>query len=186
MTRPIPMLDDIELTAVHRAHHVTAQRFASMPVIGLEGDAQQRLSRASHEIELSGTIVGEGAKDALSKLQKKAATGEEVTFTADITSALELEKVVVAQAEFVEEAAVPDRYAYRLFLRESPPLPPPAELAPFGGLDGVDLGFDTDILGDIASVADQVQNAVEQVAGAVSTLTQLASLGDLANRKSVV
>jgi hypothetical protein len=173
------MVDDLSLDAVSWAHHASAQRLASVPVLGLDGDVQQRLGRASHEIELAGVISGDSAKDDLEKLQKKCAAGDEVPFTADITTALEIKKVVIVRAEFEEAAGVPGIYHYRLLLRESPPLPPPAELAPFGGLGGFDLGFDTDVLGDIAGLADQVQGAVEAVSGALSDLQKLASLGDL-------
>ncbi len=179
MTRPIPMLDDVSLDAVSRAYHAAHQRIASVPVVGLAGDVQQRLGRASHVIELDGVLLGENARENLEKLQGKAAAGEEVTFTADITSALELQKVVIVSAEIEELAGLPGLYRYRLVLRESPPLPPPAELAAFGGLDGVDVGFDTGVLDDVSALADDVQGAVEQVTGALADLEKLASLADL-------
>jgi hypothetical protein len=179
MSRPIPMIDDLALDAVTRAEQVATQRLAGFPVVGLDGDVQQRLGRGSHQIHLAGVLVGEGAKDALGELQKKAIAGQEASFTADITTALEIQKVVVVEAAFEEEAARPDHYRYRITLRESPPLPPPAELEPFGGLDGVDLGFDTAVLGDVAGLADDVQSAVEAAGDAVKDLQALASLGDL-------
>lgn len=180
MSRPIPMIDDVSLDAVTWARHAVRQRVVSLPVTGLQGDVQQRLGRGSHEIELCGVLVGEGAKDALSGLQKKAASGEEVTFTADITTALELSKVVVVHAEFVETAGRPNHFDYHLVLRESPPLPEPAEVEPFGGLDGLDTGFDTSVLGDVAALADEVQGAVEMATDAIAAIEQLASLSDLA------
>lgn len=184
MTRAVPMLDDIALENVFSARHSTRQRVASIPVAGLAGDVQQALGRASHEIELTGLVVGAEARSALEALQKKAAAGEEASFTADITTALELEKVVVLEAHFAEHAARPNCFEYRLLLRESPPLPPPAELSSFGGLDGLDVGFDPgalgDVLSDVAAAADQIQDAVEAVADAVQKLEALASLADFA------
>jgi hypothetical protein len=173
------MIDDLALDYVTQARQRTAHRSLSLPIPGLAGDVQQVIGRASHEIEIAGVIAGTDAADKLSSLQGKVKTGEEVTFTADITSALELENVIVTLAEIEERAGVPGYYDYRLFIRESPPLPPPAELSPFGGLDGLDLGFDTDILGDIADVAGDLQGAIEQVAGALDALDALAGLGDL-------
>jgi hypothetical protein len=82
-------------------------------------------------------------------------------------------------AAFEEVAGRPNVYAYRLLLRESPPLPPPAELTPFGGLDGADVGFDTDVLSDIADAAGQLQDAVEAVNDAVKALEALSALTDL-------
>ena len=179
MSRPIPMIDDLALDHVAWARHRTAQRVLNLPVLGLEGDIQQRLGRASHEIELAGVLVGEESRDRLSDLQGKAADGAEADFTADIAAALELEKVVVLSAEFVELAGRPGHYDYRLWLRESPPLPEPAELSPFGGLDGFQTGFDTDILGDIADAAAGLQDAIDAVGDALDTLDALAGLGDL-------
>lgn len=179
MTRPVPMVDDVALDAVTWAHQTSRQRFSSVPVAGLDGDVQQGLGRGSHEIELRGVLVGDGAPDALARLQKRAADGSEAVFHADIATALDIKKVVLVRAEFVETAGRPGRWDYYLLLRESPPLPPPAELSPFGGLDGFDLGFDTSVLGDIADIADKVQSAVEAVSSAISDLQQLASLADL-------
>jgi hypothetical protein len=173
------MIDDLALDMVAWVRQRTTQGYVSQPVAGLEGHVQQRLGRASYEIELAGVLVGEGVADALATLQKKVAAGDEVTFTADITSALALDKVVILAAELQETAGQPGRYEYRLRLRESPPLPEPASLSPFGGLDGVDLGFDTDILGDIADMADTLQDAIDSVTDVLGDLEALAGLADL-------
>jgi hypothetical protein len=180
--RTVPMIDDLALDYVTWARHRNAQRSLSLPVPGLDGDVQQVLGRASHEIDIRGALVGEDSADKLSSLQQKVITGEEVTFTADIVTALELDKVIVVAAEFEEHGGRPGYYDYRLTLRESPPLPPPAELTSPGGLGDLgmgDLGFDTDLLGDIAGMAGDLQNAIETVSGALDTLGALASLGDL-------
>jgi hypothetical protein len=175
--RAVPMIGDLELDVVEWMRQLTRQRTLSVPVAGLAGDVQQRLGRASHEIEIAGVLLGEGVADRLGELQDKAGTGEEVTFTADITTALELDKVVVLAAAFEEEAGRPGRYRYRLHLRESPPLPEPASLDGFGGLG--DLGFDTDLLGDIADAAGALQDAIEAVGDALGALEALSALGDL-------
>jgi hypothetical protein len=184
MTRPIPLLGDLALDFVTAVETRLAQRVAALPIVGLEGDAQQRLGRASHEIELHGLIVGTDARDKLGELQGKAAAGEELDFSADIATSLDLTKMVLIEASFAEHAGLPDRYAYRLVLRESPPLPPPAEASSFGGLDGFDLGFDPGALsGVLDSVLDQasaLQEAISAVTSAVDQLQALAGLADLA------
>ncbi len=174
------MLGDVALEHVFRVETRLLQRLASVPVVGLAGDAQQNLGRASHVIALAGVIVGEDAVDKLGTLQETAALGEELDFTADIATALELAKVVVVDARFTAEAGRPGRYGFELTLRESPPLPPPAEASPFGGLDGLDLGFDTDILGDVLDAAGELQAAVEAAAEAIQQISALAGLADLA------
>ncbi len=189
MTRAMPLIDDLPLEAVSWIRQRTAVRAASLPVAGLSGDAQQLLGRASHEIELAGLLVGPESKTQLESLQQKAAEAVEVPFHADVTAALEVDKVVLVEAEFVETAGQPGRYEYRLLLRESPPLPPPAEEDPFGlgdlGLGDLglpDLGFDDlgDVLGDIADVAAMAQDALDAVTGAIEALDALGSIADLA------
>ncbi len=183
MSRPIPMVDDLALDYVGWVRHRIAARGASVPVLGLDGDVQQAFGRSSHEVELSGVIVGEEAKSRLEDLQAKASAGDEVVFHADVTTALDVEHMVVVAAEIVETAGRPDRYDYYLRLRESPPLPPPAEVDPLGGLGGLgDLGFDGlgDVLGDISDLADQVQGAMDLVNDALGALDALSGLGDFA------
>lgn len=174
MTRPIPMIDDVALDAVVRARTVTRARVASLPVLGLAGDVQQALGRASHEVDLRGVLVGEGAADALATLQEKVVAGGEVDFTADITSALAMEKMIVTGAAFEEVAGRPGAWMYRILLRESPPLPEPASIDEPG-----DLGFDTDIMGDVLDAAGDIQGAIDAVGDALEALDALAALGDL-------
>jgi hypothetical protein len=185
MSRPVPMVDDLALDAVAWIRHRTAPRTASIPVVGLEGDVQQRLGRSSHEVQLAGVLVGDEVADRLGELQGKATSGEEVVFHADITTALEVEHMVVVEAEFLETAGRPGRYEYFLHLRESPPLPPPAELSPLGGLGDLglgDLGFDAlgDVLDAVSDLAEQAQAAIDAVNDAIASLETLTSLADLA------
>lgn len=184
MTRPIPMIDDVALDQVAWVRQRTRQRIAALPILGLEGDVQQKLGRGSHEVELAGVLFGDGAGDALSALQGKAKAGAEVSFTADIVTALELEKMVLLDAEFQESAGQPSLYQYRFRLRESPPLPEPAQLSSFGGLGGFDVGFDVgalgDVMDDIASVAGDIQDAVAAATEALDTLQSLAGMAGLA------
>lgn len=189
MTRAIPLVDDVPLDAVSWIRQRTAVRASSLPVAGLSGDAQQLLGRGSHEFEVAGLLVGDESKSQLETLQQKAAEAAEVPFHADVTVALDVEKVIVVEAEFLEAAGQPGRYEYRLLLRESPPIPPPAEDDPFGlgdlGLGDLglpDLGFDDlgDVLSDIADAAASAQDALDAVTGAIDALDALASIGDLA------
>lgn len=193
MSRPIPMVDDLALDAVAWIRHRTAPRAVSIPVAGLDGDAQQALGRTSHEVELAGVLFGAEVADRLAEIQEKAAAGDEVVFHADIATALGVEHMIVVGAEFTETAGRPGRYEYRLHLRESPALPPPAEVSGFGGLGGLgdlglgdlgglgELGFDGlgDVLGDISDIAAAAQGALDAVNDAIGQLEALASLADL-------
>jgi hypothetical protein len=177
--RAIPMIDDIELDYVTKIVQRTSHRTVSAPVAGLAGDVQQLMGRASYEIEIAGILVGDDAASKLATLQNSVAEGIERTFTADITTTLELDKVIITAAEFTQLAGRPNHYEYHIVLRESPPLPPPAQLSSFGGLDGFDLGFDTDVLGDISDMASDLQGAIDAVSDVVGQLEALSSLADL-------
>lgn len=182
MSRAIPILGGISLNAVQRIEHSLDAGFAGTPIAGLEGDLQQRSNRRSHRIHLTGVLSGETALADLEKLQLAAAGGEELDFSADITSALDLQKVVITDMRSVETAGEPGRFLYTMLIAESPPLPPPAQLGGFGGLDDFgfgDLGFDTDILGDIADLAGDIAGAVNDALGVLDALGSLANLDGL-------
>lgn len=183
--RPIPLLGDISLEFVQTIQHSLDGGFASMRIAGLQGEVQQRSGRPSHRIEITGLLFGESAKSQLSSLQTAAAEGTELTFAADISTALDLQKVVITDFHAAESSGEPGRFVYQLAIAESPPLPPPAEVSGFGfgGLDDFglgDLGFDTDILGDLADLAGDIAGAVDDALGVIDALSALANIGDLA------
>lgn len=178
----VPLLGDTSLEYVQHIEHAHNSGFVSTRIVGLAGELQQRAGRLSHQIRIAGLLFGETASDALKTLQQAAAAGEELTFSADISAALDLQKVVIASMRAVEMAGQTNRFSYELQLTESPPLPPPAEVSSFGGLDdfGVgDLGFDTDILGDLQDLAGEVAGAVDQALDAIAQLGALANLDGL-------
>ena len=180
--RPIPLLGAISLEFVQHLEHSIDAGFISTPIAGLPGELQQRSNRMSHRIVIEGLLFGASAADALKSLQEAAANGEELTFSADITTALDLQKVLITRLDAIETAGNPARFDYRLELAESPPLPPPAQVSGFGGLDDFglgDLGFDTEILGDITDVAADVAGAVNDALQVIDAMTALADLGGL-------
>ena len=179
--RPIPLLGDISLGSVQRIEHSLDAGFSGSRVVGLEGELQQRAGRPSHEIRIAGVLVGADAAETLGTLQMAAQTGEELTFSADITKALDLQKVVIRSFHAEQAAGELSRSRYLIELRESPPLPPPAEVSAFGGLDGFglgDLGIDPGVLDDITDLAGDIAGAVETAIGAVSALGDIAGLVD--------
>jgi hypothetical protein len=184
----IPVIDDIELRAVQYIRQETDQGFARHRIAGLDGTLHQKLGRRSHRVSISGMVLSETAEDDLGTLQEKATSGEEVTFVADITTALEVEKMVIESLTVEQRVGRKDQYSYMVVLAESPPLPPPAEVSPFGGLGEFglgDLGFDADALGGLVDgVLDQagsVMDTLDSALDAVEQLSALASLADLAD-----
>ena len=184
----VPMIDDLELKAVQCIRQETASLLVGHAIPGLEGTLQQRLGRKSHRVFLQGVLLPDTATEDLKALQTKASAGGEVTFTADISTALAIDKMLIEAFEAEQRVGPAGQVAYAMWLVESPPLPPPAELSAFGGLDDFglgDLGFDAGALGDIAGgILDQagaIAELADQALAAVDQLQALASLGDLAS-----
>lgn len=179
------MIDDIELSAVQVIRQETDQDYVRQKIAGLEGSLHQKLGRGSHRVLLTGVLLPETAEDDLSTLQEKAASGEEVTFTADIATALSVEKMVIESLAVEQSVGRAGQYAYSLVLAESPPLPPPAEVGAFGGLEGFglgDLGFDPGALGDVLSdIQDQAGAMMDTLDSALDALDQLQALASLAD-----
>jgi hypothetical protein len=182
VSRPIPMIGDVALQAVQRIRHEVDGGFAVLPIESLDGRLVQRHGRGSHVLELEGLLYGDTALDDLQTLQGLAAGGEEQDFSADIVTALDLNKVVVERFVAGELAGHPNHFAYRIRLLESPALPEPATVSVGGdlgfGLD--DLGIDDSLLGDITDMAGQVPGAVDQAMDAIDQVQSLVSaLGGL-------
>jgi len=180
--RPVPLLGDISLAFVQQIEHTLAGGFVSTRIAGLAGELQQRSGRPSHRIQMAGVLFGTEATDQLKTLQDAATNGEELPFSSDITKALNLQRVVITSFRVIEMAGQPDRFLYELSLAESPPLPPPAELSSFGGLDDFglgDLGFDTSLLDDLQSVAGDIAGAVDAALDVVDQLSALSNLDGL-------
>jgi len=181
-SRPIPLLGDIPLEYGQAIEHALDAGFVSLPIVGLEGELQQRLSRRSHRIRISGYLVGEDAAEKLKTLQQAAAKGEALTFSADITRALDLQQVVITSFRAAESAGQPNVFRYDIEIAESPPLPPPAQVDPLGGLGDFglgDLGFDEGLLGDVQDLAGEVAGAVDDALNVIDQLGALANLDGL-------
>jgi hypothetical protein len=180
--RPIPLLGDISLQFVQRLEHMLDGGFVSTPIANLAGELQQRSGRPSHRVVIAGILFGDEAATQLGTLQSAASSGEELTFASDITTALDLQKVVITGFHATAVAGKPQQYQYQLSLAESPPLPPPAQVSGFGGLDDFglgDLGIDPGVLDDIQNLANEVAGAVDAALEVVEQLSALSSLAEL-------
>ena len=158
------MIDGWEVPAIETIQSLEARRIARIPVPGLMGDLQQDLGASSAAVEIAGSLHGDDARDSfLEALRERHRAGEPVTFVADITTATELEEVMIEALEVQEVNEWSDSFRYRIVLREyvEPP-PPPGLLDDLGG----------DFLDDLAGLADLALDGLELpgLLGAVPSL----------------
>lgn len=119
-----PMLGDVELQQVQILEVEQEQVLQQHRVPGLEGDFWQRLGRRATTIPLSGVLTGPEAGAGLNRLREKFRVAEPVSFVADITTATQVDQVLISAISVRELAGKPHRFEYELTLREF--IPPPA------------------------------------------------------------
>lgn len=166
-----PMLGDWEIPRVALLRTEEARRFAEQAIPGRPGNLLQDLNSAPLLLELAGSLFQEEERNAfLQTVREKFRAGEPLTFVADITTATDLQFVVIEAMSFEENAAAPDQISYQLRLRESPPPPPPAN--PLGGLD--------------TSLLDAAGDFLDGVTDALDALDALANLPDFSDPSALL
>jgi len=187
-----PMIGGWEVPAIESIQAIESRRIARLPVPGLLGDLQQDLGTSSLAVEIVGSLHGDEARDTfLEEIRATFRAGEPVTFVADITTATELEMVMIETIEVTEVNEWSDGFRYHIVLREYVEPPPPPGLlddlgtdllddlldAALGALDGLEL---PDLLGAVPSLGDPVAPilpVLDGVEAAVSAIPD--ALGDL-------
>lgn len=184
-----PMIAEWEVPRIERIRSNGARRLRALPVPGLSGDLHQDLGRDALRVEIEGSLSSDEARDEfLATLREKFYAGEPVDFVADIVHEAELEQVLIEAFDLLEDAADPDRFRYRLRLREytEPPAPPGfpdadlgLDLDPDIGLD-VDLGLDLldlpGLLGSVPEIGELLSPVKSAADGLKSSLAQAPSL----------
>ncbi|MET0663159.1 MAG: hypothetical protein ABWZ42_08505 [Ilumatobacteraceae bacterium] len=188
-----PMIGEWEIPRIERIQTLESRRLARLSVPGLRGDLHQDLGQHSLVIEISGSLHSDEERDAfLDSVRNPFNAGDPVAFVADITTATELEEVLIEHLDLAEHNDHADSFRYTVRLRQyvEPPEPP----SPIDEL-GADLGAELDalaalgdlaldlpnMLGDIPSVGDPtppLREALTSVETAVAPLSDLlAELG---------
>jgi hypothetical protein len=166
------MLDDLELPQVQHITTVDHRAVAAHTIVGHDGSVLQNLGRHATEVVVHGVATGPQADDLAARLDATLRDGTPVSFVADITADVQLERVVVIDLSVAEVAGHPDRVAYGLTLREF--TEPPAQ-AP--------TGVDNAILGDAAGLVEGLTLGIDGAAAFAETLSRTtAKFGDLLAR----
>ncbi len=191
MWRPMivrPMIGEWEIPRIERIQTLEARRLARLSVPGLQGDLHQDLGNHSLVVEISGSLHGDAERDDfLDRVREPFKAGDPVAFVADITSATELEQVLIEHIDVAEGNDHADSFRYTIRLRQyvDPPAPPSpiddlgaelgAELDALAALG--DLGLELpNLLGDIPSIGDPtppLREALTAVEAAVAPLSDL-------------
>ena len=150
-------------------------RFVRHSVPGQDGDYAQALGRPSVHIRVRGIFYGETALDDLQTLRGHLLARTPVDFLCEITGQGYFSQVLVDGLEVGQRAGRLDELEFECALTEFVPPPPPPTSDPFGGID-------TDLLGEAASLMDDVQNALAEVAALGDLLAGAADFGNPTTR----
>ena len=94
---------------------------------GLQGNYHQDMGTAPLSLIIEGTLAGDETRDGfLEEIRSKHKSGEPLDFVADITTATEIEQMVITEFKAVEIAGEADSFQYSLVLTQhvEPPAAP--------------------------------------------------------------
>lgn len=123
-----PILGELELQLVQKIETEGDQDLEQHSVPALDGDFFQIQGRRATRITLTGAVVGEEAAQSLADLRRKFDEGQPTTFVSDISTATQVDEVLLEEMGVRELAGRPQRFEYALTLREyTEASPPPIE-----------------------------------------------------------
>ena len=146
------MLDDLQLPLLQEMRVREDRALVAHPVPGLDGAAHQQMGRRPTVISLVGFMADAASLAALEKLRRKFQAHDPVPFTADITTATQVQQVIIDDLHVTEMAGKPQQYRYVMRLFEYIPPPPPVAPLQAPGVEAAAGGiFDqvTGVLGEL-------------------------------------
>jgi hypothetical protein len=150
-------------------------RFVRHAVPGLSGEYVQDLGRPAVRIRIRGIFYGDKAADDLKTLRGHLLDRTPIDFVCELTGQGYFAQVVVDDLEVAQRAGQIDEFDFACMVTEYVPPPPPPAANPLADLDG-------GILGEAASLMDDMQNALSQVAGLADLLSGAADFGNPTTR----
>ena len=161
-----PMLDDLELPQVQEITTLDRRALAEHKPPSMSGSLLQNLGRRPTSLTLWGVATGPEALNFIEQLDEKFRSNLPVSFTADIVTDAEIEKMIIDDLRVQDLAGKPQRHAYVLTLREYIEPVEPEDTS----------GLDTDILGDALGQLDNLMSGleiIEQLSDVIGRLTAL-------------
>lgn len=146
-----PMIDDLELPQVQTLQTRERRALAEHRPPGFDGSLLQNLGRGPTHLSLYGVATGPEAQEFISQLDEKFRGGEPVTFIADIIEDTEIEEMLIDDLQVEDLAGRPDRFAYRIVLKEYIEPVEPEDLSP----------LEEDILGDAGGLIDDLVDGLD-------------------------
>jgi hypothetical protein len=185
-----PMLGDFTLDDIELIESIESRALVEHRVPGLAGNYLQDLGSIPNAITITGTKVGDSARDDfLTSIRDIFNKGEPTTFVADITTATDITDVVIEDLQVAESGGSQPRFHYRVRIRKyvKPPEPPSTGLlddsilddaAGFAdALDALDALASTPDIGDptppLRGALDGIKSATSGLEGVVGDLTAL-------------
>ena len=160
------MLDDLELPQVQEITTLDRRALAEHKPPSMSGSLLQNLGRRPTSLTLWGVATGPEALNFIEQLDEKFRSNLPVSFTADIVTDAEIEKMIIDDLRVQDLAGKPQRYAYVLTLREYIEPVEPEDTS----------GLDTDILDDALGQLDNLMSGleiIEQLSDVIGRLTAL-------------
>jgi outer membrane protein OmpA-like peptidoglycan-associated protein len=124
------MLDTLELPQVQQIETEEQRAVVEHKPPGMAGSLFQDLGRRSTCFCLGGVATGPEALEFIENLDGLFRAGKPVPFVADITTATQIEQVLIKDLGVRELAGKPDKYEYAVNLCEHIPPPEPPEEPP--------------------------------------------------------
>ncbi len=151
-----PVLGGWEIPHIASIGSLEQRSFTELEVPGKSASLFQDLASTPTRIVIGGSLFGdEDRDDFLQEVRDKFRAGDPVTFVADITTATEIQYVVIETLRFEQSASRPDEIEFLIALRESPPPPPP----PAPSLDDGLLGEADAFLGTVTGALNAIDAA---------------------------
>lgn len=150
---------DEAISAVHHA------------VPGMNGSLSQVLGRPSVVVRFRGLFYGPTAADDLGALRAAHLEGKPVDFFTEAVGQGYFTQVLITRLQVSQHAGYLDQFDFACEVREYVEPPAPAVADPFAALDA-------DLLSEAAGFLDDVQNALDEVAGLVDLVANAPSFGN--------